>query len=157
SGKNPIFNTQINIMKSSLILSFILIFGKWSFCQTNDSTAIVKLLEKESSTWRSGDSAAHAGCWKIEPFSMVIVITADGKTFSIPADKLVHAPKESMGKGGTSENSNYMMSIHGNNALVTHNETSTTPSGAVSHTFEVRMLEKINDEWKLTGQIIQVL
>jgi hypothetical protein len=144
-------------MKSSCILFLILVFGKNSFCQTNDSTAIIRLLEKESATWRSGDSAAHANCWKIEPFSTVIVITADGKTFSIRADKLAHAGKENMGKGGTSENSNYIMSIHGNNALVAHNETSTAPSGAVSHTFEVRMLEKINDEWKLTGQIIQVL
>jgi hypothetical protein len=34
---------------------------------------------------------------------------------------------------------------------------STTPSGVVSNTFEVRMVEKVNNDWKLTGQIIQVL
>jgi hypothetical protein len=144
-------------MKSSAILFFLLIYGKSSFCQMNDSTAIVKLLEKESSTWRSADSAAHADCWKIEPFSTVIIITADGKTFSVPADKIAHAAKENMGKGGTSKNSDYTLSIHSNHALVTHNETSTTTSGAVSNTFEVRMLEKVNHDWKLTGQIIQVL
>ena len=143
-------------MKSSCILFFFLVFGKSSFCQTNDSTRIVRLLQKESSTWRSGDSAAHADCWKIEPFSTVIIITAD-KTFSIPAEKLAHATKENMGKGGSSRNSNYIMNIHGNNAVVTHHETSTTPSGVVSNTFEVRMLEKVNNDWKLTGQIIQVL
>jgi hypothetical protein len=143
-------------MKSSCILFLLLVFGKSGFCQTNDSTQIVRLLEKESSTWRSGDSAAHADCWKIEPFSTVIIITAD-KTFSIPAEKLAHATKENMGKGGTSKNFNYIMNIHGNNALVTHHETSTTPSGVVSNSFEVRMLEKVNNYWKLTGQIIQVL
>jgi hypothetical protein len=143
-------------MKSSCILFFLLVFGKSGFCQTNDSTQIVRLLEKESSTFRSGDSAAHADCWKIEPFSSVIIITAD-KTFSVPAEKLAHATKENMGKGGSSKNSNYIMNIHGNNALVTHHETSTTPSGVVSNTFEVRMLEKVNNDWKLTGQIIQVL
>jgi len=143
-------------MKSSCILFFLLVFGKSGFCQTNDSTQIVRLLEKESSTFRSGDSAAHADCWRIEPFSSVIIITAD-KTFSVPADKLAHATKENMGKGGSSKNSNYIMNIHGNNALVTHHETSTTPSGVVSNTFEVRMLEKLNNDWKLTGQIIQVL
>jgi len=143
-------------MKSSCILFFLLVFGKSGFCQTNDSTQIVRLLEKESSTFRSGDSAAHADCWRIEPFSSVIIITAD-KTFSVPADKLAHATKENMGKGGSSKNSNYIMNIHGNNALVTHHETSTTPSGVVSNTFEVRMLEKVNNDWKLTGQIIQVL
>jgi len=143
-------------MKSSCILFFLLVFGKSGFCQTNDSTQIVRLLEKESSTFRSGDSAAHADCWRIEPFSSVIIITAD-KTFSVPAEKLAHATKENMGKGGSSKNSNYIMNIHGNNALVTHHETSTTPSGVVSNTFEVRMLEKVNNDWKLTGQIIQVL
>lgn len=144
-------------MKSIPILCFMLIFGKNTFCQINDSTAIVKLLEKESSTWRSGDSASHADCWKIQPYSMVIIITGDGKTLSIPAETVAHAAKENMGKGGTSKNSSYSMSIHGNDAVVTHHETSTTVAGVVSHTFEVRMLEKINGEWKLTGQIIQVL
>jgi hypothetical protein len=143
-------------MKSSCILFFFLVFGKSGFCQTNDSTQIVRLLEKESASWRSGDSAAHADCWKIEPFSTVIIITAD-KTFSVPVEKLAHATKENMGKGGSSKNSNYIMNIHGNNAVVTHHETSTTPSGVVSNTFEVRMLEKVNNDWKLTGQIIQVL
>lgn len=52
-------------MKSSCILFFLLVFGKGSFCQTNDSTQIVRLLEKESSTWRSGDSAAHAAAGKL--------------------------------------------------------------------------------------------
>ena len=66
-------------------------------------------------------------------------------------------PMKSQPNIGTSKNSNYIMNIHSNNALVTHNETSTTPSGVVSNTFEVRMVEKVNNDWKLTGQIIQVL
>ena len=127
------------------------------YSQTNDSTSIVQVLEKESETWRSGDSTAHASCWQIEPYSTVIVMTADGKTFSFPADKIVHPSPGMMGKGGTSKNTNYAMSIHGNSALVTHNETSASANGSVSHTYEVRMLEKINGQWKLTGHIIQVI
>ena len=144
-------------MKSLFLFLICMGASSYIFSQTNDSTAIVRLLEKESSTWRSGDSIAHAACWQIESYSTVIVMTADGKTFGIPADKIVHPPAGSMGKGGTSKNENYSMSIHGNTALVTHNETSTSAEGSVSHTYEVRMLEKINGNWKLTGQIIQVL
>lgn len=144
-------------MKSIFLFLIASLFSTYSFCQTNDSTAIVKLLEKESATWRSGDSTAHASCWQIEPYSTVIIMTAEGKTFAVPADKIVHPSPGMMGKGGTSVNTNYHMSINGNVALVTHNETSTSVNGSVSHTFEVRMLEKINGDWKLTGQIIQVL
>lgn len=139
-----------------ILLLFFTAFASNGFCQTNDSTAIVRLLEKESATWRSGDTTAHASCWQAEPFSSIIIM-ANGKTFTYPVDKIIHPAPGMMGQGGTSKNSNYHMSINGPTALVTHNETSTSSSGSVSHTFEVRMLEKINDQWKLTGQIIQVL
>lgn len=144
-------------MKSIFIFFCIMCFSMLGFSQVNDSAAIVKLLEKESATWRSGDSTAHAECWQIEPYSTVLIMTADGKSFSIPAEKLVHASSAMMGKGGTSKNTNYKMSINGNAAVVTHNEASTSANGAVTHSFEVRLLEKINGEWKLTGQIIQML
>ena len=144
-------------MKSILFFICVAVFPSHGFCQTNDSTKIVHLLEKESATWRSGDSTAHEACWQIKPYSTVIVMTADGKTFSVPADKIIHPSTGTMGKGGTSLNTNYNISIHGNTALVTHNETSISTNGSVSHTYEVRMLEKINGQWKLTGQIIQVL
>lgn len=144
-------------MKNILTFLLIIVFSQHSFSQTNDSSAIVRVLENESATWRSGDSTAHAACWQIEPYSSVIIITAGGKIFSLTADKIIHPAPGTMGKGGTSKNTSYRMSIHGNSALVTHNETSIDISGRVSNTYEVRMLEKINDSWKLTGQIIQVL
>lgn len=144
-------------MKSIFLFVFAAGFATHGFCQMNDSTAIVRLLEKESATWRSGDTSAHAACWQIEPYTSIIVMTPDGKTFAVPVDKIVHPAPGTMGHGGISKNSNYSMSIHGTTALVTHNETSTSANGAVNHTYEVRMLEKINGQWKLTGQIIQVL
>ena len=144
-------------MKSFLLVVLVAFFTTQGFCQTNDSTSIVRLLEKESATWRSGDTTAHASCWQIEPYSSIIVMTTDGKIFPVPVDKIVHPSPGMTGQGGTSKNSNYNMSIHGNTALVTHNETSISANASVSHTFEVRMLEKINGQWKLTGQIIQVL
>ncbi len=144
-------------MKRILLFVFLVGFATDGFCQTNDSAAIVQVLEKESSTWRSGDLTAHASCWKAQPYSNMIIMTADGKTFAVPVDKIIHPAPGTAGQGGTSENSNYHMSIHGTTALVTHNETSTAANGSVNHTYEVRMLEKIDEQWKLTGQIIQVL
>jgi hypothetical protein len=144
-------------MKNILILLFVMVLPRYGFSQANDSSAIVHVLEKESATWRSGDSTAHAACWQEKPYSTVIIMTADGKNFSFTADKIIHPSPGTMGKGGTSKNSNYSMSIHGNTALVSHNETSIDVSGHVSHTYEVRMLEKINGAWKLTGEVIQLL
>ena len=144
-------------MKNIIILLLIIVFPGYGFSQANDSASIVRVLEKESATWRSGDSTAHAACWRIEPYSTVIVMTADGKTFSFPSDKIMHPAPGTMGKGGTSKNTNYTVSIHGSAALVTHNESSTDVSGKVSNSYEVRMLEKTNDGWKITGQIIQIL
>jgi hypothetical protein len=144
-------------MKRILLFVFVAGFSINGFCQTNDSTAIVQLLEKESATWRSGDTTTHASCWQIEPYSSVTVMTPDGKTFSVPVDNIIHPSPGMMGQGGTSKNTNYQTSIHGKTALVTHSETSTSATGSISHTYEVRMLEKINGQWKLTGQIIQVL
>lgn len=143
-------------MKNTFIFLFVLIFPGYGFSQANDSVSIVRILEKESATWRSGDSAAHASCWQVEPYSTTIVMTADGKTFGISADKLAHPAPGMMGRGGSSKNSNYVMSIHGNAALVTHNESSTDVSGHVSKSYEIKMLEKTNDGWKLTGEIIQL-
>ena len=76
-------------MKSILLFVFLAGFATHGFCQINDSTAIVQVLEKESATWRSGDSAAHAACWQAEPYSNIIIMTA-GKTFAVPVDKIIH-------------------------------------------------------------------
>lgn len=144
-------------MKSFLLFLIAVGVSTHAFCQTNDSTAIVRLLEKESATWRSGDSTAHAACWQIKPYGTIIVMIPDGKTFAVPVDKIVHPSPEMIGQGGTSKNSNYTMSIHENTALVSNNEISTAKNGSVTNTYEVHMLEKINGQWKLTGQIVQVL
>ena len=58
--------------------------------------------------------------------------------------------------GGFAVNSNYKMSIHGNNAFVSHDEISTTKDGKKSLSYEIRLLEKINGEWKLVGQSIHI-
>jgi len=142
--KNKILFT---LLASVLLLSFRK--------QTDDETAIKRLLEKESATWRSGDAKAHADCWHIQSYSKILVSTPDGRTFDIPPENMMK-PSSSMGNGGVAINSNYKMSIHGINAWVSHDEESTAKDGKKTYSHEIRILEKINDEWKLVGQSIHI-
>ncbi len=119
----------------------------------NDSTAIQQLLEIESATWRSGDFEGHADCWHIQPYSRILVSTATGETFDVPP-ALMKDPTAKMGDGGSSVNSNYKMSIHGDNAWVSHEEVSTAKDGINTYSHEIRILEKVEGQWKLVGQSI---
>ncbi|MBL0359391.1 MAG: endo-arabinase [Chitinophagaceae bacterium] len=122
--------------------------------KTDEEAAIKKLLEKESATWRSGDVKAHADCWHIQPYSRILVSTGDGVTIDVPPAAMITPAK--MGNGGSSINSNYKMSINGNTAWVSHNEESIAKDGSKTYSYEIRLLEKISKEWKLTGQSIHI-
>ncbi|WP_282074804.1 endo-arabinase [Maribacter aquivivus] len=133
-----------------LVLLFSMTF---SYAQT-DEEAIISLLERESSSWRSGDVEAHASCWSIQPYSRIFVSMADGNSMDVPPAMMINPPEHLVGKGGTSKNSNYKMNVIGNNAWVTHDEESTTTDGLTNYTYEMRILEKIDGNWKLVGQSI---
>jgi hypothetical protein len=144
-------------MKKIFLCVFIAIICTNSSAQnTNDSTAIVRLLEKESATWRSGDVKAHADCWAIKPYSRILVSTGDSTVLDVPTEFMVTPPAGAMGKGGVAVNSNYKMNISGNNAWVSHDEESTAADGKKTYSSEFRILEKINGEWKLVGQSIHI-
>ena len=144
-------------MKRILFACFALLAGTALSAQTtNDTTAIKHLLEKESATWRSGDIQGHAACWHIQPYSKMLVSTADGKCFVVPPETMIHPSESMVGKGGSSVNSNYTFSVHGNDAWVSHDEASTAKDGTVTYSHEMRILEKINNEWKLVAQSIHL-
>ncbi len=136
----------------SLLFAYI---TNTSFCQKNNDTTLIRLLlEKESATWRSGDLKAHASCWKIQPYSKITVYTLDNKVIDVPPSFIINPPKDIAGKGGFSKNTNYRYCINKNIAWVSHNEESELPDGSINYSFENRILEKFNDQWKLVSQTI---
>jgi hypothetical protein len=116
----------------------------------NDSVAIVKLLEKAAITFRAGDAKAYADCWHVQPYSVIFISTADGKSIEIPAEALGKSSSAS-GQGGFATATNYRMSIHNDNGWTSFDEISTAKDGTKTYSHEVWMVEKINGEWKLVA------
>lgn len=137
-------------MKLTLAICLLLICTCIHSQTNNDSIAIVKLLEKAAITFRSGDAQAYAGCWHVQPYSVILISTADGKAMSIPAEALVKS-SSAMGQGGYATATNYRMSIHGDNGWTSFDEVSTAKDGTKSYSYEVWMVEKINGDWKLVA------
>ncbi|TRX10818.1 endo-arabinase [Flavobacterium gawalongense] len=122
----------------------------------DESESIKSLLEKESATWRAADSKGHTECWYIQPYSRILVSTAEGVTIDVPPTAMIDTNPSAMGNGGFSVNTNYKMSIHENNAWVSHDEESTAKDGKKTFSYEIRLLEKIEGQWKLVGQSIHI-
>ncbi|MFV5701983.1 endo-arabinase [Flavobacterium sp. XS2P12] len=122
----------------------------------DESESIKRLLEKESATWRAADSKGHTECWYIQPYSRILVSTPEGVTIDVPPTAMINTNSNAMGNGGFSVNTNYKMSIQDNNAWVSHNEESTAKDGKKTFSYEIRLLEKIEGQWKLVGQSIHI-
>lgn len=122
----------------------------------NDTSAIKAVLEKESRTWRSGDVKEHAACWQVRSYSRILVSLADGRCFDVPPQNMITPPNNQLGNGGTSFNTNYKFHVNGNEAWVSHDEVSISVKGEKTYSHEMRMLEKIEGEWKLVGQSIHI-
>ncbi len=137
-------------MKCTITLCLLLAYSYGHSQTNNDSVAIVKLLEKAATTFRSGDANAYADCWKIQPYSVILISTADGKAMSIPAEMMAHSSKY-MGQGGFATATNYRMSIHNNCGWTSFDEVSTAKDGTKSYSYEMWMVEKINKKWKLVA------
>ena len=118
----------------------------------NDTLQILDLLEKESRTWRSGDIAEHASCWQERSYNKVWINRGGGELLDIPAEVIIHPSKEMTGQGGQAYLSNFQFNIYGDKAWVNHDEVSVGVDGKETYTHEMRLLEKVNGEWKLVGQ-----
>nr|WP_315207961.1 endo-arabinase [uncultured Flavobacterium sp.] len=144
-------------MKWTASFFLILIINMVSYSQNSDEAAVIKkLLEKESATWRAADSKGHSECWHIQPYSRILISTPEGVTLDIPPTAMINTNPNAMGNGGFSVNTNYKMSINGNSAWVSHDEESTAKDGKKTFSYEIRLLEKIEGQWKLVGQSIHI-
>lgn len=144
-------------MKQKLTLCLLIAISLAGYSQkTDEAESIKKLLEKESATWRAQDSKGHTECWHIQPYSRILVSTPEGKTFDVPPAAMIDTKPEAMGNGGFAVQTNYKMSINGNTAWVSHDEESTSKEGKKTLSYEIRMLEKIKNQWKLVGQSIHI-
>ena len=144
-------------MKQKLTLCLLIAISLAGYSQkTDEAESIKKLLEKESATWRAQDSKGHTECWYIQPYSRILVSTLEGKTYDVPPTAMIDTKPEAMGNGGFAVQTNYKMSINGDTAWVSHDEESTSKEGKKTLSYEIRMLEKINNQWKLVGQSIHI-
>lgn len=144
-------------MKWTASFFLILIINMVSYSQNIDEANVIKkLLEKESATWRAADSKGHSDCWHIQPYSRILISTPEGVTLDIPPTAMINTNPNAMGNGGFSVNTNYKISINGNSAWVSHDEESTAKDGKKTFSYEIRLLEKIEGQWKLVGQSIHI-
>lgn len=126
-----------------------------SFAQyKHDSLAIIKVLEKEAATWRSGDLKAHADCWQLRPYTKILVSTPEAKVLDIDPKIIISPPPNMAGNGGKAIFSNIKIAIKGNSAWVSHNEESISSDGGSTFSYELRLLEKVKGDWKLVGQSV---
>jgi len=149
-------------MKNALISIFgVLFFGSIFSCQqkTTDTPkeieSIKKLLQKEASSWRSANFKEHSDCWYLQPYSRILVSLADGHTFDVPPSAMKDS-KTTMGNGGKAIQTNFKFKINENDAWVSHDEVSIAKDGQKTFSYEIRMLEKINNQWKIVGQSIHI-
>lgn len=142
------------MQKFVLLLLFPLVWSSASGQSAQDSVAIVRLLEKEAAIWRAGDIKGHSDCWQIRPYSRILASLADGSSFDIAPSLMLHPPENMIGNGGHAVLSNFKMSINAQNAWVSHDEVSVSKDGKASYSHEIRLLEKVNNQWKLVGQSI---
>ena len=142
-----------NLSKFCVIL-FISMLGFKTFAQNIDQIAIRTVIEKETETWRTKDVQGHADCWAIKPYGRILVSTEDGTALDFLPTEMVNIKTDIMGFEGKSVNTNYKFSLNGNTSWVSYDQVKTAPNGNKSYSYEMRMLEKIKNQWKIVGMSV---
>jgi hypothetical protein len=142
-------------MQKNLIALFIFISTFFNlYAQSADETAIRQVIENETRTWLTADMQGYTACWKVQPYSFIIVGMEDGTCISLNADQMRTPDPKVMGGGGTFENSQYNIRVNGNTAWVAYDEVKTSAKGEKNHSKEVRLLEKIDGAWKIVAMTV---
>ena len=120
----------------------------------DETSAIKNVIEKETTTWRLGDIKGHAECWHIQSYTRILVSTEDGLTLDIAPNIIINPTPDIMGDKSVSVNTNYKISVNGSSAWSSHDQETTSTEGTKSYSYEMRMLEKINGQWKIVGESV---
>ena len=137
-------------MKNTFCFFVLISLTVYSCNQKIDETQLIKtVIEKETNTWRAGDIKGHADCWHIQPYTRILVSTVNGVTLDISPKIMINPTPDIMGDKSVSVNTNYKISINGNSAWST-----TATDETKSYSYEMRMLEKINGQWKIVGESV---
>ena len=155
---NSFLNCPTTICENMKKTFYFLIVINLTVCgciQKNDETQAIKaVIENETNTWRAGDIKGHAACWYVQPYTRILVSTADGLTLDISPNVIINPTPDIMGDKSVSVNTNYKISVNGNSAWSSHDQETTATDGTKSYSYEMRMLEKINGQWKIVGESV---
>jgi hypothetical protein len=128
--------------------------------KTQDSSAIVKVIEKETQAWKDRDAEARIACLANVPHGLLLVYhgnmaSNNGVAYSTnektTLPESIKTQTASMGKadGSTFKNENYVITIKGGTAFVAFDQVVTATDGKKQHFHEVRNLERIEGLWKI--------
>ncbi|MBL7814161.1 MAG: nuclear transport factor 2 family protein [Saprospiraceae bacterium] len=141
-------------MKNLFLICLTTLCLSTIYAQTADELAIQKLCETETQAWLSSDATTFNNCWQIRPYTRLLISTENNQTFAISADQMKAAQADAMGGGGSFANTNYLFHIDGNTAWVTYDEVKTDTKGLQHPSHELRLVEKVNGEWKIVGMSV---
>ncbi|HBO30552.1 MAG TPA: endo-arabinase, partial [Leeuwenhoekiella sp.] len=79
-------------MKNTFLALLLLVVVN-AFAQTAEEREIIKVLEKESATWRAGDVEGHASCWAVKPYSRILISMGDGEVIDLDPQLMINPPK----------------------------------------------------------------
>ena len=116
-----------------MLFAHLLLFASLFTAQAQtatDEAAIKTVVEAESRAWLAADPTAFNDCWRVQPYTRILVSLEDGTCYDIGSDQMKAATADAMGKGGSFQNSNYRSRISTDLAWLTYDEVKTDPTTA---------------------------
>jgi ketosteroid isomerase-like protein len=121
---------------------------------TTDEAAIKAVCETETKAWIAGDTKGMRACFKVQPYSMFLLSLPDGTHSHESAEEMkANMDKEvvSVFPDATFVTSNHRIHASGDMGWLTYDQVITSKDGTLTHTHELRIVEKHSGAWKVVG------
>jgi hypothetical protein len=147
--------------KNALIGSLLLLGGLGLFAQTAaEEAAIRQLIAAETQSFANESTATTVQkFWLIDGKTLKVVSNPfDGQVFTWNAAEMLEQTDVPEPSHAQVEKSDFIVSVTGDAAVVYLRQQTTIPElgGVVNHTQEVRILRKINGEWKIHWMSVHI-